>query len=146
MCTISNLAAAVANSGAMEADTIQNGRKSKSQMSRIITVLIVIMFSIASCGGGGGGNKIPNGTYFLGRNDVNKNVYFIFSGNKFTINNEERGVYFPFTLGTGTYEIIKSVDGDNFIIFTYNNADVVKKKFSRVEDIVQIDGWSFIKK
>ena len=92
--------AAVANSGAMEADTIsKNGRSSKSQMSRgnflsiisSLAIVAIIGLSMISCGGGSSnsnnssGNssnssKIPSGTYVFVKNE--KTTITFFSENK----------------------------------------------------------------
>jgi len=154
MLQFSNLTieAAVANQGgAMEADTIsKNGRSSKSQMSRgnflliIISLMTIIMFSMVTCGGSGSGNKIPNGTYFIEEGMSSRDVFFIFSGNKFTLEGSTGG-WMCNNGCKGTYEIFRTGDGKDRIIFTLENAIVRNYSYSRVENKIRIDDILFIK-
>ena len=121
---------AVADSGAVEVDTIsKNGRILKSLMSRgniflVITALVVIMFSMVACGSGSG--KIPNGTYVQVGGGEN---YFIFSGNKVKTTYWYNSIDFVIE---GTYMI----SGDKIIVTT-NSGSVYDYKYAQ-------DGKKFV--
>jgi len=136
---------AVANrSEAMDArDHFKNGASSKSHTSRgsfllVFTVLLMVTFSIVACGGGGSkGSKIPNGTYIW---ELSSEDFFTFSGNKFTFEG-----FNHFSRGKGTYEFGRTEKGEDMIVFTYENASVIRYSYTSVENKLWISGRLFVK-
>ena len=69
---------------------------------------------------------------------VDSEDFFVFSGNNHFSSNKEGK-------GKGTYEIVRADQGKDFIVFTYDNASVIRYSYSRAENKIRINDWLYIK-